>query len=464
MMKKTTSALAIAAMLGTGAATAATFQINDDTTFGVSGRVSPYVTNVEEITDPTSLSGSSVNSDSDGDLDNVTGNFADGTDDSVLSATTSSADVNATRGTESNSKFSDTSRVIFSGEHSFNNGLTGIINYQLRQLGNTSNDGKSDSNVEARTAFIGMQGDTFGRLTFGRQAGVYKSAVGSTADVSYFGGPTLPSNGGNNRNLQYSTPSFSGVTLHAGAQLNGDESKADFNDSNESLSAAITFDGPGFTLSAAYDQAKYIGRDAQGTDFLESEAEVTAAGAFSAIQLDEQSVTAYNALDASVRPGTVDLADGEAPADIAANDFAAATVDADVGDYVLFTDAIAADTSEESIMGVALNTSVAGLPVNAWYQVDGSQDENDEIDLLGVSVGYSAGNFSGLAVFQEVDSQVDELNIDGTVDADPESRTEIFLQGVYAMSDQFNVVGEYRTQDRDEDVGDLYSVGAVYNF
>ncbi|MDR9489444.1 MAG: hypothetical protein RI539_03755, partial [Spiribacter sp.] len=65
---------------------------------------------------------------------------------------------------------------------------------------------------------------------------------------------------------------------------------------------------------------------------------------------------------------------------------------------------------------------------------------------------------------QEVDSQVDELNIDGTVDEDPESRTEIFLQGVYAMSDQFNVVGEYRTQDRDEDVGDLYSVGAVYNF
>jgi len=297
MMKKTTSALAIAAMLGTGAATAATFQINDDTTFGVSGRVSPYVTNVEEITDPTELTGETASVDADGD---------------VTLGGTGSVAVNATRGTESNSKFSDTSRVIFSGEHSFNNGLTGIINYELRQLGNTSNDGTSDVNVEARTAFIGMQGDTFGRLTFGRQAGVYKSAVGSTADVSYFGGPTLPSNGGNNRNLQYSTPSFSGVTLHAGAQLNGDESKADYNDSNESLSAAITFDGPGFTLSAAYDQAKYIDRDAEGIDFLTA-AEVTDADGTSSyefIELDEAGDTAFNALAAADNnPGDVNEAE-----------------------------------------------------------------------------------------------------------------------------------------------------------
>jgi hypothetical protein len=46
MMKKATSALAIAAMIGSGAATAATFQIDDDTTFGGSGRVSPDITDV----------------------------------------------------------------------------------------------------------------------------------------------------------------------------------------------------------------------------------------------------------------------------------------------------------------------------------------------------------------------------------------------------------------------------------
>lgn len=449
MMKKATSALAIAAMIGSGAATAATFQIDDDTTFGVSGRVSPYMTDVETISAATTVSGTTFSH--------------NGDDEVTAEADDSTAAILSTRGVSSESTFSDTSRAIFSGNHTLNNGLNAFVNMELRQLGNTSNDGKSSSNVEARNAFIGMESDAFGRLSFGRQATVYKKAIGGYQDITYFGGTSLAANVTNNRNLQYSTPSLGGLTVHAGAQVNGDSQKADANSSSSSLSGALVYEGPGFTLSASYDQAEYINRSAQGVDFIETDAELQdtsrvgggEAQAYEHVILDQAGVQAYN-----------DLATANQPVIFNANAAQGAGTAAAVGgaDDLYYQSAIAADTSEEAIYGLAAETTIAGLNVAAFYQVDGSQNQTNEIDTLGLNVGYSVGDLALTALVQSIDSQVAELNVDGTVNDNPGSRTEMFLQGVYSMSDQFVLVGEYAVQDKQEDVGDRFNVGAVYNF
>jgi predicted porin len=419
MMKKTTSALAVAALLGTGAASAATFQIDDNTTFGVSGRVSPFYSETEAFAGATETTGQQFSVDA-------------GTAFSEGVATTEIVGVQtvetgfADREVTSQSSYGDTSRVIFDGSHTLNNGLTGFVNLELRTQGTINNDGTDEDQLEARNAFIGIEGENFGRATFGRQTTVYDAALGGYQDISFFSGTSTASNTGNVRMFRYSTPSLNGLTLHGGMQVNGDTQEAGANDSDSSFSAAAVYNGANFTLSVAYDQAAYIDRAAQGVEiFADSTAAIADGRAYSVLDVDND--------------GAVDATD------------------------VFFTDAIAADTSDEEIVGAAFATNLGGVDVALFSQVDGSQDVQNEISSTGLNLGYSVGSLALAAVVQNIDDETQTILADNSV-VEAGSRTEVLLQSVYSLSDQMVIVGEYLQADRRDDTGDTLAIGAVYNF
>jgi len=201
MMKKTTSALAVAALLGTGAATAATFQVNDDTTISIGGGI--YYAYVSQT-------------DANGD-DQTT--FGDNGSD-----------------------------VIFSGEHAADNGLTTFFNLDTDGYDATEANDNSQGEV-VDEASVGVRGG-FGEVVVGSNAGVYDQYA-DFAD----GGPigwtnrTTFSNGDVGDVVQYSN-SVANIDFTLQAQV-GDNAGGE---STTSLGGGATANLGGVSLHAAYEE------------------------------------------------------------------------------------------------------------------------------------------------------------------------------------------------------------------
>ena len=236
MMKKTTSALAIAALLGTGAATAATFQIDDNTTFSVAGDVElKYVSDTVD-------EGGIADSDTDNSWDGGPALSGGG------------------------------SEIKFSGEHTADNGLTTFFTLDVDGFDVTGNDQRIKQD---ESTFFGVRGD-FGTVTFG-DINVSNDAIRDLADpMDSLTLDTVAAPGEVNETLQYASPSFGMVsfvvdvsggvaddddaqytgrvdvaldaaTLHAGY---ADFKDGDDYDSNWNLGASMSVQG--LTLAANY--------------------------------------------------------------------------------------------------------------------------------------------------------------------------------------------------------------------
>ncbi|PWG61388.1 porin [Spiribacter halobius] len=224
MMKKTASALAVAALMGTGAASAATFQVNDDTTLSLYGNVQIA------YSDTNDASGDSVS-----DLqDNGT-------------------------------------TIGVAVEHRFDNGLTGFARIE--------EDGYDAVEQAAETAatdqaYFGVRGD-FGMVRLGNADSIYDGFVRDYWDYQEFLAPINGRRGVDHkdRQLLYMSPNFGGFSFGLEAQINGDADEATFeltqggvnNGDNEtgdvngddagiSLAAAAMYETGGLTVSAAIDQ------------------------------------------------------------------------------------------------------------------------------------------------------------------------------------------------------------------
>ncbi|AGY91396.1 hypothetical protein SPICUR_01900 [Spiribacter curvatus] len=219
MMKKTTSALAIAALLGTGAATAATFQINDTTTVGVGGAFYPFY----------------------GDVNDANG--------------------------DSSSFNGDASRLIFTAEKAAVNGMTASLYYQLRPqdgLGDGA-DGSDDNNgVSTHVAHATLSGD-FGSVTYGKNDNLmyrYIDVLRDYNDTLVF---TFSDAIQRRRVATYASPDFGGFGFEVEAELEADDSKTPVSDgSSSSFNAAAYADLDPVRVHATYTAGDLQDADSDG--------------------------------------------------------------------------------------------------------------------------------------------------------------------------------------------------------
>jgi len=233
MMKKTTSALAVAALLGTGAASAATFQVNDDTTI------------------------------------NIGGDFQ-----MAYSSTTDRS------GTDQTGFVDNGTSLVFSGEHAADNGLTTFFNLDLDGFDMTEADANSQGNV-VDEASVGVRG-AFGEIRVGSDIGIYDNYA-DFGDIEWIGNRTSFSNADVSDVVQYSnTVGAVDFTLQArvgdqsseaattdlnanptatAAQID-DVTDAAAGESSTSLGAGASIDLGGVTLSGAYEEDNNDDEDA----------------------------------------------------------------------------------------------------------------------------------------------------------------------------------------------------------
>jgi hypothetical protein len=198
MMKKTTSALAVAALLGTGAASAATFQVNDNTSFGVAANIG---------------------------YSYVDGTNADGS---------------------SNTRLADNSSDLrFSGEAVSDSGLTSTLYIELDKFGTTDGDVQQDINTDQM--YIGLGGD-FGTVELGTDIGTY-GVIDGLKDIDIWSGVTGFANDDDN-NIRYTLPEMNGVTVQLGANAYDDASEQG---DGTSVNGSIVYDLGNVSLSAAVD-------------------------------------------------------------------------------------------------------------------------------------------------------------------------------------------------------------------
>ena len=171
MMKKTTSALAIAALLGTGAASAATFQVSDDTSVTIGGDFQFAYT----------------------DVDNDQG--------------------------ESKSSFGDNdSSLVFAGEQTHENGVTTSFYLDFDEFGTTG--GVYEDNLATDEYHVAFAGD-FGQIKIGNEGDV-TGAIFDVVDIAESTGLDTPAGGASTEVLQYYSNDLNGISFAVQAQLKGE--------------------------------------------------------------------------------------------------------------------------------------------------------------------------------------------------------------------------------------------------
>jgi predicted porin len=202
MMKKTTSALAVAALLGTGAASAATFQVNDDTTMSVYGDLQAAY--IDEENEDTTL------------IDNA-------------------------------------SSFGFSGETTLDSGVTTFFNLEFDGFGSGIDfvGSNGTSTFATDEGHFGIRGD-FGDIRFGKESAAYETLDG-IFDYQWDVNTTSISPADRARVLQYRN-SLGDVSYVVGAQINGGQQEETTGGSTTSVAGAATYDLGTVSLTAAYDQ------------------------------------------------------------------------------------------------------------------------------------------------------------------------------------------------------------------
>ncbi|WP_440996518.1 porin [Arhodomonas sp. SL1] len=175
-MKRTVSALAIAAAVGATGAQAADFRINDDTTFSVYG-----------------------------DLQFI---YYEQNDENG----------------DGKSEFADNgSTVGFAGAHRWDNGLTG---YFKAEFEHDANEAKANGGLnDGDQAYLGVRGD-FGNLRAGSWDNIYTDAIYDPVDPFEAFSPSGADNSGEGDTIAYFSPAMNGFSFQIASQIRGDGDSA----------------------------------------------------------------------------------------------------------------------------------------------------------------------------------------------------------------------------------------------
>ncbi len=224
MMKKTTSALAVAALVGAGVGTAsaATFQLDDGTSVGVGGAFYPYVFNTKD---------------------------AEG---------------------NSQTNYGNANRLIFTAEKEAVDGLTASLYYQLRPQGSlgNSNADENDDGLRTHVAHATVAGE-FGSVTFGKNDNLFYRYLDVIADKNDVLTYTFSNAIQRTRILNYASPDFDGFGFEVEAELQGDSAKpseggAGDTNKTSSINAAAYADLDAVRLHVAYAEGNLQNSNTDG--------------------------------------------------------------------------------------------------------------------------------------------------------------------------------------------------------
>ncbi|AKO51584.1 membrane protein [Marinobacter psychrophilus] len=109
-------------------------------------------------------------------------------------------------------------------EHKIAPGLTGFFKLELDGFGA---DEKGSQGSKIDEAYIGVKSDSFGQILVGSDDGVYERAVVKIGNFHEVGSDIFNAGTtGEGDQIQYQSPSFGGLVLGAGVQINGDGESA----------------------------------------------------------------------------------------------------------------------------------------------------------------------------------------------------------------------------------------------
>jgi predicted porin len=126
---------------------------------------------------------------------------------------------------DGNKLFDNGSTIGLTHEHEIAPGVTGFAKLELQGIESTEK-GSGNGLTNLDEAYIGIKGDSFGQVWVGSDDSRYEALLGDYRNTIYEIATLNPSNSattGEDDQIQYMSPSFGGLTLHAGLQINGED-------------------------------------------------------------------------------------------------------------------------------------------------------------------------------------------------------------------------------------------------
>jgi len=298
--------------------------------------------------------------------------------------------------------------IGFKHSNAITPGIEGFVKIEL-EVKAADEKGGGNGLTDLDEAYIGIRGDSFGQVWIGSDDTQYESLLGDYgnwvfeyASLNPYGSYTT----GEGDMLQYASPSFGGLTLHAGVQLNGD---------NETTTEQF-IDKKG-TPTAVDDVLDT--RDVNG----------------------DKSFPYQLAASYSMNDLTLSL-----------------VMDSNDG---------GADASNENSYGLSAEYALGNLVLDAYYDtrkgLSGLGDNDFDLDgiegrdQLGLMASYNMGANTFRAAYEMASADTSDLDVD-----------VITLQALHNVSDNIYVYTELAQSNRDvgsldEEINQM-NVGAVYYF
>ncbi len=160
---------------------------------------------------------------------------------------------NVDNGSSQLGHYDNGSTIGVSHDHEIAPGITGFFKAELEF---DADDKASNGGLNAfDEAYIGVKGDTFGQLWVGSDDSTFERAIDEIAN--YYEVATQNIGGGYDTGegdlVQYMTPSFSGLTLHAAVQVNGDGDANVPGEKSYPYQLAATFETGALEFAVAMD-------------------------------------------------------------------------------------------------------------------------------------------------------------------------------------------------------------------
>jgi len=142
---------------------------------------------------------------------------------------------------DSNGLSDNGSTIGVTHEHEIAPGVTGFAKIELQGIESTEKGG-GNGLTDLDEAYIGVRGDSFGQVWIGSDDSRYEALLGDYGNWIYEKATLNPYNSattGEDDQIQYISPSFSGLTLHAGIQINGED------EGTTTIDSPVTVDSDG---------------------------------------------------------------------------------------------------------------------------------------------------------------------------------------------------------------------------
>ncbi len=285
--------------------------------------------------------------------------------------------------------------------HQITSGLEGFF---VAELEFDADDKADNGGLNAfDEAYIGVRGDNFGQLWVGSDDSTYERAIDEIANYYEVASQSISGSytTGEGDLIQYMTPSFSGLKLHAALQVNGDGDTAN-GEKTYPYQLAVTYNLDGLELAVAMDS--------------------------------NDGDTGYSNSGIIGQTAQIDPLTGEI------------TVD----------DIVGGEASNENTYGLRASYELDDLRITGQYQT-----RSDFYDTYGILAAYSMGpNVFAASVEQISYDEADE--VDGTVLTvqalhNLSSNMYLYVEGYYGTGDDdFAGTGSDGAQD--------VAVGGVYYF